>query len=304
MKSFSRSLALLGIFLGSVASVCAQQIYVATGGNGTNGSIYTFDTTSGSQTSVHSLTVSGNPIGITGLAFSPSTQMLYGVTVSNNITSLDRSLVTIDPNTGNATLVGSLNTIVADISFTPDGTLYGFTGGSSTTIGLVTISLSTGATSAVIGSSGLDFSYGGGLASNSSGTLYLSATGSANRPSNTDFVGELDTINKTTGTRTFVASLSGSSFPGEDISTVNPALGALAFDNSGTLWGSNSDRKNPANVQLVTINLVTGAITNHFTLPQNTDAIAFSPIPEPSTISFFFLGGLGVVGLAVRRGRR
>src|SRR5205085_4413632 len=112
----------------------------------------------------------GGALGITGLAFNPMTGVLYGVTV-RDVTggnTVAGSLVTIDPNTGVATVIGALGfdasshpLAAGDISFAADGTLYGWE--SRSPFSLCTINLTTGALSTV-GSSGLSSTTGGGLA--------------------------------------------------------------------------------------------------------------------------------------------
>jgi hypothetical protein len=310
MRRLTRVHFCLFALFGGFVSVNAQQVYVATGSNGTPGTLFTFDTTTGTQTSSHTLTVAGDPtkpIGLTGIAFNPLSGTLFGVTVRKTDFGLDRSLVMIDPNTGNVTVIGALGTVVSDIAFTSSGALYGFTGQSAATHSLLSINPMTGAVTA-IGDTGLSATYGGGLAISRSGTFFLSATGAADRTASlTDHQGTLDALNPTTGARTQGPQLTGASFsPVEDINTVaNPAFGALAFDNNGVLWGSYGDSGSPSTVVLGTINIISGTITNHFFLPGNTDAIAFQPnvIPEPSTITLLVLGVTGAAALGIYRRR-
>jgi len=65
----------------------------------------------------------GRPIGVTGLAAHPKSGVLYGIT-SEQSPNNPRSLVTIDPASGVATLVGELGTAGSDISFDLKGTLF------------------------------------------------------------------------------------------------------------------------------------------------------------------------------------
>ena len=68
----------------------------------------------------------GNGIAVTGLAVSPLDGKLY----ASQANAQGRNLYEIDPATGAATLVGSLDNgfteTAADLSFGPDGTLYGW----------------------------------------------------------------------------------------------------------------------------------------------------------------------------------
>lgn len=92
--------------------------------------------------------------GVTGLAANPTTSKLYALLEFNALVSgspQTRTLATIDPNTGVATLIGSaLTRSYADITFSPGGTLYGITGdGSTNPSTLFIIDKSTAATTTV-----------------------------------------------------------------------------------------------------------------------------------------------------------
>ena len=137
------------------------------------------------------------------------------------------SLITIDRTTGAGTFVGKErpdNEGAADITFTPDGTLYGWL--EPGTDSLVTIDKATGAAT-IVGDSGLN-TYGSGIASNSSGVLYFAGEGSQ---------GPLRTVDRSTGLTTQVATLNG---PDPD-----PGISALAFDAAGMLFGSRLPRPLP-----------------------------------------------------------
>ncbi len=114
---------------------------------------------------------------VTGIDIHPMTGILYGVT--NNP---DR-LITIDPLTGAATVVGSTFAQIPDISFAPDGTLYGWSEGGDD---LVTINLATGQAT-VVGNCGCSTS-NTGLAFDAAGTLYMKTND------------RLNVVNRATGT--------------------------------------------------------------------------------------------------------
>src|SRR5438552_4176452 len=140
-------LVLIGLsLLASAAQAQTVTLYAATGSNGTAGSLYTIDLTTGAANLVGPIVNAsgGGALGITGLAFDPLNGVLYGVTVNNTLNgnTLSQRLVTINPNTAVATVIGSLGSAQGDISFRSDGTLFGFqaTGDNS----LTTINLSTG----------------------------------------------------------------------------------------------------------------------------------------------------------------
>jgi len=213
----------------------------------------------------------GLPIAVTGLAFNPLNGRLYGVTSGpgqgggNN--SVLKSLVTIDPATGVATVIGSLGSLSAsDISFRSDGTLFGFQSGGGTGFrNLLTINLSTGAATAV-GPTDLTSTTGGGLAFGPDGTLYVSAIG-AN--------GTLDTLNTATGARTAGPQMFGApnASPG--------AMNAMKFGAAGILYAINSDQGLTTTTNnLVRINPApaSGTVTPIGpALPTNMDALAVDP---------------------------
>ncbi|HEV8259273.1 MAG TPA: hypothetical protein VGQ19_00780 [Burkholderiales bacterium] len=193
------------------------------------------------------------PIGfaVTGMAVHPTTKVLYGVTGGADPVS-PAFLITIDKATGAGAAVGDLDPAgtspVADITFTSDGTLYGWFEGSDD---LVTIDLTTGAATVVadstIGTSG------SGIAASPGDVLFF--TGSSD-------TGPLRTVDRVTGLTTDVATLNGTSgFP----------INALAFSGS-TLCGS---RLNSPTSELITINTTTAAITVVGPSVDLLDAIVF-----------------------------
>ena len=282
-------IAAIALSIGAVLGANAQEtLYVATGSNGVAGNLYTVDPATAVSTLVGPIVnvSGGGGLGITGLAFDPLNGALYGITGgahSPTGNTLASTLVTIDPVTGNATVIGSLGTKLADISFSANGTLYGFNGGISP-FSLTTINLTTGAATQV-GPSGYTSVIGGGLAFSPTATLYVSAKD----------------INGTTGTIDTVDPLTGGVTTGP-VLTNRPfgvALNALAFNAAGILYGNITDSGSPATVDLVTIDPATGAIGDIGRLPGNSDALAFSVaiVPEPATWVLVGIGA-GVLLLA------
>jgi hypothetical protein len=233
------------------ADVPAGRLLATTGG-ATSSGLYVLDRATGATLSTLGPT---GGYAITGLAQHPTTGVLYGATTPMSPTS-PQSLVTLNTTTGAATVVASLGGItVADISFASDGTLYGwaeFTGDDPID-DLATIHLTTGAL-AIVGESGLS-TFGSGLAFAAGGTLYFAGLGSD---------GEYHTVTRATGAPTVVGTLTGS---GEPVS-------ALAFDNTGTLYGVENVLGSFSN--LVVIDPATGALTVRGTTAfQRLDGIAF-----------------------------
>jgi hypothetical protein len=293
-KLLSALVALVSVAGGSAR---AQTLYAATGSNAAAGVLYTINPANGVATTIGPITVGATAISMTGLAFSPITGTLYGAT--SNDGALSRSLVTINPATGAATLIGGGGTLsgsgVGDISFDNTGVLYGWQAGgfgSNTSLGI--ISLTTGVFTPIgptilsAGGNGLAFS------PVSPFTPFLAANG-AN--------GALRTVNKTTGVTTVGPTLTGAPIP-------TGVMNSMAVNSAGVLFAANSDRGGPAAaVNLVTINTTTGVVTNIGVLPPDTDGIAFQiggptppPTPAPSTL-LLSLSGLACLALYRFRGK-
>ena len=190
------------------------------------------------------------------------------------------NLVTINQTTGAGTLVGSYGgATMADLTFTSNGTLYGW---SELTDDLNTINKATGAAT-LVGDSGLG-TFGSGLAANSGDVIYYTGSGGS---------GPLRTVDKTTGLTTVVATLSGAPFP-------TRAINALAFDGS-MLFGVNGGTQGPSgsSFDLITINTITGVVTDLGPTVNKLDAIVFTP--EPAT---WVAGVLVFAALAFTQRRR
>jgi hypothetical protein len=273
-KTSRRLLLVLSAGLLALSPLRGQEvIYIASGSGGIAGNLYTVDPTTAVTTLVGPITNAsgGGAIGITGLAFHPLNGKLYGIT--SNATSgntVQRSLVTINTTTAVATVIGGLGFPNSDISFRSDGTLYGYEAGGNTPAArsMTTINLTTGAATRVGTAFASSVTFGGGLAFSPSGTLYLSASGSA---------GSLDTLDPSTGARTSGPPTTGAPFP-------DGAFTAMACSANGTLFAINqsSDSDPPDfNNYLVTIEPIAGGVTQvgptPSNLPTSIDAMAFDP---------------------------
>ena len=264
-----RSLRFVAVICGLFACIAqaraaSQALYAATSSNGVAGDLYVIDPITAASTLVGPLLVGAAPIGITGLAFDPVNGILYGVT-SNKSPNYVHSLVTINPQTAAATLIGDLGSAVGDISFSGYGTLYGWfasTGGNNS---LCSINLTTGAATA-IGPMGPAVT-GAGIAFSPFGTLYVDNTGSI-----------LRTVDPATGTTTDGPAITGAPNGG--------TLNALAFNAAGILYGSNPDRSIPSTTYLVTVNTNTGAAATIGQLPDNTDALAFTLVSDAFQVRY------------------
>jgi hypothetical protein len=249
--------------LGFAGSASADLLYGANGAGNNPSNLFILDPNTGQVLR----TIGPIGFGVTGLAIDPTTGTLYGSTGRNNDPGAGPnpgSLITINRTTGQGTLVGDVippasdRSPAADITFTPDGTLYGWI--EPDTDDLARIDKTTGV-GTVVGDSGLN-TYGSGLASNASGTLYFAGEGE-DMP--------LRTVDRNTGLTSVVATMNGDT-------TLERGISALAFNSSGTLFGSRLPSNSPAfNSDLITIDTTTGAITSKGTSVDRLDALVFVP---------------------------
>lgn len=240
------ALFVLAIF---ATSANAQEVLYGADGAGGNSSanLYILNPANGA------VVTTVGPIGfaVTGLAVDPTTGILYGVSGRETGTA---SLITINRTTGAGTLVGVLDPVssdgVPDITFTSDGTLYGFLGGGGD-FDLATISKTTGLAT-VVGDAGLTGMRGNGLAASAADVLFLAGQGD----------GPLRTVNRSTGATTAGPTMNGTS---------TDRINALAFNAGGTLFGVQEGQAS----RLVTINTGTGVITDLGPTVSGLDAIVF-----------------------------
>ena len=208
------------------------------GATSATGSLYTIDPSTGAVTLLHALVGASNAnltYGIKGLAVQPGTGTLYGATSPDSPNS-GNSLVTINPATGQVTVIGTSGTgyPYASLAFAPNGTLYGWLIGSGgSTISAATVNLSNGAGTS-LGSPQTPSAApdGGGIAVNASGVIYVAANGHAGGicSSTQTCSGAFWTINPASGSPTTIGTLTGG--PGSA-----PTITSLAFSPGGILYG-------------------------------------------------------------------
>lgn len=248
--------------IGALASTAAiaQQLYAAsvrsvatTGAEGLAGALYTVNLSTGSATFVAPIKINGvTPIGITGLAAHPATGVFYGIT--SPLSGVPQSLVTLDPVTGKATLIGGLKFEGSDIAFSRAGILYTWL---PLTSQVAMVDIETGAVTP-IGPQGPPSSLAG-LAIDGNSIAYISPKGAG---------GTLDTVDLGTGILKTGPPLTGAPF--------SSVINSMTFTPSGLLLAVNSNAGAPADTRLVTINTATGAVSNIGTLPHDTDALTFA----------------------------
>ena len=230
--------------------------YSDPGYHGVEGNLYTVDPETAATNLVTSLNVSGKtPVGLDGLAIHPRTGVFYGITAPTSAV-IPRSLVILDPATGNITPVGELTQVGSDIGFDPDGTLYMWL---PNTRQLGTVNLDTGEVTA----RGAPIERGatkGGFAVIGGGKAYVAGTGGA---------GTLDMVDMETGKLTIGPALTGAPFA--------DLINGLAYSPRGVLYGINTSFGRSTQANLVTIDPQTGRVTNIGALPNDTDALTFGP---------------------------
>jgi len=215
--------------------------------------------------------VAGGNYSVTGLAFHPTTGVLYGSTGNSGAANTQARLLIINPATAAVTVVGSFNagptnssgtpTTMADIDFDSAGNLYGVAsiGGPN----LYSINTAT-AQATLVGPNTVSTSTtGGGLAISSGGVFYGTPTSS-----------RFGTYNSATGAFTNISN---------PAKPVGGGYGALAYDGS-VLYGLNVGSGSPPPTHIVTIDPASGTVTDIAASANSLDAIAFR-VPEPTALA-------------------
>jgi hypothetical protein len=273
------------VCLVAVAPAPAQELYGASA-SGSAGRLYRLDAATGAMLQdVGPLNDAlGTNYPITGLAYHPTTGVLYGST-GNNPAATSARFVSIDPATALVTVIGEFDAgptnasgteaTMADLAFDATGNLFGI--GSIGGPQLYSINIATGKAT-LIGNSGLTSTTGGGLA--------VGPAGAFGTPTSSRY----GTYDLGTGVYTNITN------------PVKPggggAYAALAFDGS-VLYGLNSAPGSPPPTFLVTIDPLTGTVTNVGQSVNSLDAIAF--IPEPGAIGLVLLSLFGGASMRARR---
>jgi len=250
----------------SISSAMAETLYAVSvrtfsdpGYHGVEGNLYVVDPETAATRLVAPLMVSGKtPIGLAALAIHPRTEVFYGITAAN-ASSIPRSLVTVDPATGNVTAVGDLGYGVSDLEFDSEGTLFAWV---PETQQLGTVNLDNG--QVTLRGRPLERSVlKGGFTFSGEGRALVASTGGT---------GTLDTVDLTTGLISKGPTLSGAPFA--------DAIGALTFSAKGELFGINSNLGRSTQANLISIDPHTGKVTDLGALPNETSSLAFGNAVE------------------------
>ena len=245
------------------AQVAANVLYGADGGGGNdNATLFTLNPATGVKTA----TVGPIGFAVTGLAFDPTNGQLYGSTGGASDVA-PGSLIKIDQETGEGTLIGEVigdcTAGVADITFTSDGQLWGWT---ECEDALVRINKATG-DGTVIGT-GTGSAGSGMSADPDDNVLWLTPEGDT---------GDYYTVDKATGNVTSQGTLNDGA-TGDNIN-------ALAWSCDGeTLFGSVREDSSGGGREFVTINTATDAVTvlgGPAGVDPQLDALAWDCAPPP-----------------------
>ncbi len=246
-------IAAAGVF--ASPAVLSNTLYVSTdrhdpGADSVRGDLYTVDPVSARAKLIGPIRVGGVlSVGVTGLAIHPLTKVLYGITCASHPV-VPPSLVTIDPATAVATLVGPLGRAGSDINFDSHGTLFIWLRDDRR---LGTVDLATGRATAtgIIGVSSGE----GGLAIDRRGSAFVASSGTT-----------LEHIDTITGKRLSSHELRGAPLAGP--------INSLTLSPSGILVGINAETGS-AKSALVMINSATGAVTKMGQLPDDAEGLTF-----------------------------
>jgi hypothetical protein len=258
-----RRVALLAIAAGFAAPLAAETLYAVSvrtysdpSYKGVEGNLYSVNPQTAAATLIAPVRLDGrDSIGLDGLAIHPKTREFFGITAPTS-TLIPHSLVHLDPETGNARLIGDLGVAGSDLSFDPEGTLFIWL---PETAQLGKVNLKTGAVAA-IGAARPGVAAKGGLDIVSRSAAFIASSG-AN--------GTLDNINLQTGVVTRGVKLQGARFP--------DLINGLASTAKGALYAVNTNGGAPALADLVRIDVKSGQIATLGPLPNDTDALTFDP---------------------------
>ncbi|HLU66565.1 MAG TPA: IPT/TIG domain-containing protein [Kofleriaceae bacterium] len=233
-------------------------IHGADGKGAEAGNLYLIDPRDGTSIVIGAIESDTGPHAVTGLVFAPDGTLYASETVLRNA-GVAPNLMTIDPMTGAATVIGPLQTgdqirRSPDLTYA-DATLVGWAEGTSGSLDQpAAIDPATGEVTLLGG--GIN-SYGDGLATLGDGTVLAAVEGAQ---------GALHSVDLESGTVTAITTLQGSS-------VTPPICGMTVF--RGTLYALMCTLAGPnSGGVLATIDPDDGTITYLGSVPPNLDAIA------------------------------
>ena len=269
MSIRSRLVLLIAAFVAAISfpALAESLLYAATvrahtgAGDDNAGTLYLIDPATGAAKAIGPLRIQGRPIGITGLAVHPKTGVIYGITAGSSPNNRN-SLVTIDPNTAEATLIGQMRVAGSDITFDNDGNLFMWL---PDTNQVGRINLASGRVTA-LGEIGDSRRLEGGIAFDGQ-KLVVTPSGAT---------GPIEFRDLSSGAVTLGPMLANAPY----LSSMN----SLAVSPRGELYGINSNMGSPAHTALVKVDMHNGIVTQIGPLPEDTDCLAFVDAPRASFI--------------------
>jgi hypothetical protein len=244
--------------------------------------LYRVDPATGASTLLAPVRIQGRePVGVISLAIHPGTGVVYGVT-AGLAADRPRSLVSINPGTGDVTVIGPLGEVASDLAFSRESELFAWLPARNQ---LATVNVNTGRVTP-LGESGITGLMGGGMAIDDRGVAYVAATGAT---------GTLDTVDTLTGRGTAGPPLEGAPYLS--------AITNLTFGPDGTLYAVNSNMGSPASTALVSIDVASGKVRDIGRLPNDAHALIFGPPGNdlaPSTLGLLVgIGAIVLLGLGL-----
>ena len=221
------------------------------------------------------------------LAIHPKTDVVYAASGPRSPTA-PNALMTLDPRSGEAAVVGPIGHVVSDLAYTDDARLYAWLPEENR---LAQVDPATGAATLLPASGIAGEPGGGGFVIGDNDVAYVAATGA---------VGTLDRVDIKTGKATPGPRLSGAPFPA--------SISNLTFSPDGRLYAVNSNMGAPAATALVTIDPANGRVKQVGKLPNDSHALIF--VPHDAMAKWMWIGAgvavlAGVGGVVyLRRGKR
>jgi len=258
-----RFLAVTLFWFASVGAATASDVFIGTlrspsGSPEAGGHLYRVDSRSAAVTFVGRVMVDGaQPVGLTAMAFHPRTHVLYGITIGINDSTRAR-LLTIDPSNAEARIVARLSKPLSDISFSPDGRLFGWT---ANTGQLAVVDITNGNVTTLGETVGAPL--GAAFAIDSGGNAYAAPWVAGGRLERVDLA-------------------AGTVIPGPAVSGMDPtSLRSMAFSPRGELLAIHSVRTTSFASTLVRIDPATGGTSKVGEIPADSEAIA-AEMREPA----------------------
>jgi hypothetical protein len=183
----------------------------------------------------------------------PGTGVLFGTDASEG------NLITVNPTTGEGTIIGSTEVGPVPSLATDPSTGILYAGGGGGFPAIYTVDSTSGAAT-FLGDTGLGIATVGGLDFAADGTLYAAVNIAGNGGTGSDHLAIIDT---TTGEATVVGpfgTCDGVVIPSDGSGSCTlEGIEAIAFDKAGKLWGALNARGAAGSPGLYTIDLATGA---------------------------------------------